>query len=42
MHLSALIVHSLPTGSEEREILGGGGVSFCNTSLLSVYENIAL
>ena len=32
----------LPTGSEEREVLGDGEYSCCNTSLLSRYENYCI
>ena len=39
-----LVIHwdlkpdSLPTGSEERGVLGFGGYSCCNTPFLSIYE----
>ena len=41
MHARQIILLLLPTGSEEREVLGVGSIPVTSTSLLSIYENVS-
>ena len=34
--ISSSHLYLLPTGSEKKEVFGGGGYSCCNTSLMSI------